>query len=178
MKICFLDKKSQEILGEENFPMEEADKIVAMNPESISKDMEEIFIYLCTNISKNIEFIETPYLNTERIRNYTDEAENTPGINLYPVVTDILLDAYALSKSGKSQVRSHIIRKAYSDGKKMGTRPGSKITTNKSKEVKPLIIERSIYFNGNTKTYKLAEELGIAPVTLKKYIKELQEEQK
>lgn len=177
MKTCFLDEKSQEILGEDNYPIEEADRIVAMNPESINEDIGEVFVYLCSNINNNIEFIETPYLNTERIKAYTDEAENTPGINLYPIMTDILLDAYTLTKAGKSQVRSHIIKKAYSNGKKMGNRPGQKVITNKSKTIKPLILEKSIYFNGNTKTYKLAEELGIAPLTLKKYIKELQEEQ-
>lgn len=178
MKTCFLDEKSQEILGEENYPIEEADRIVAMNPKTIDKDMDKVFEYLCTNTDNRIEFIETPYLNTKQIRQYTDEIEKNPEKNFYPLITDILLDAYTLAKEGKSVVRSHITKKAYSNGKKMGNRPGQKVITNKSKTIKPLILEKSIYFNGNTKTYKLAEELGIAPLTLKKYIKELQEEQK
>lgn len=178
MKTCFLDKKSQEIIGGENYPIEEADRIVAMNPESINKDMGEVFVYLCTNISNRIEFIETPYLNTERIMQYTDEAENTPGINLYPVMTDILLDAYTLTKEGKTVVRSHIIRKAAADGKQMGTKKGTRFITEKSLKYKPIIVEKSKHFNGTMNDKELRAELGISINTLRRYIKQLQEEQK
>ena len=85
MRTCFLDKKSQEILGEENYPIDEANRIVAMNPESISKDMGEVFKYLCTNANNKIEFVEAPYLNTKQIRQYTDEMEKDPKINFCPL---------------------------------------------------------------------------------------------
>lgn len=177
MKTCFLDKKSQEILGEENYPIEEADRIVAMNPETINNDMGEVFVYLCTNINNRIEFIETPYLNTERIMQYTDEAENTPGINLYPIMTDILLDAYTLTKEGKTTVRSHIIRKAASDGKRIGTEKGAHFVTEKSLKIKPIIMEKSKHFNGTMNDKTLRAELGISINTLRRYIKQLEEEQ-
>ena len=90
MRTCFLDKKSQEILGEENYPIDEANRIVAMNPESISKDMGEVFKYLCTNANNKIEFVEAPYLNTKQIRQYTDEMEKDPKINFCPLITDYL----------------------------------------------------------------------------------------
>ena len=178
MKTCFLDKKSQEILREENFPLEEADRIVAMNPESINKDIGEVFEYLYTNINKRIEFIEVPYLNTDQIRQYVDEVKNTPETNFCLEMIDILLDAYTLAKEGKSVVRSHIIRKAAADGKQMGTKKGTRFITEKSLKYKPIIIEKSKRFNGTMNDKELRAELGISINTLRRYIKQLQEERK
>lgn len=177
MKTYFLDKKSQEILGEESYPIEEADRIVAMNPETINEDMGEVFEYLCMNVNNKIEFIETPYLNVEQIKQYVDEVKNAPGADLYPIVTDILLNAYTLTKKGKAMVRSHIVRKAAAEGKQMGRRKGVRFITEKSLQTKPIIIEKSKHFNGTMNDNTLRTELGISITTLRRYIKQLKEEQ-
>lgn len=176
MKICFLDKKSQEIYGEENYSLEEADRIVAMNPKSISDDMGDVFQFLVENSGKAFEFVETPYLNTENVIQYTNEAKDTREIDLYPKIIDILLDAYTLGIAGNSRVRSYITKCTYNKGVKMGFQPGRHIVTEKSIKLKPVILEKSKHFNGTTNNANLAKELGISINTLKRYIKQLKEE--
>lgn len=178
MKTCFLDKKSQEIYREENFPFEEADRIVAMNPNSISNDMGEVFAFIVANTDKIIEFVQTPYLNSVNINYYIAEIEGSTENELFPIVTDILLDAYYLSNSGISRIKSYAAKMAYAKGIKMGVQPGSHFKTKKSQRVKPIIIEKSKHFNGTMNNAQLAKELGISTNTIKKYIDEIKETMK
>lgn len=176
MKTCFLDKKSQEIYGDKNnYPLKEAERVVAMNPKSISNDADEVFMFLLSITDKVIEFVETPYLNSEAILYYVAEAKETPAQEMPPIILDMLLDVYYLSSSAVSRIRSYNTKKAYRSGIKMGVPAGTRLVTEKSKRMKPLILERSKHFYGFMNNAQLAKDLGISVNTLKKYIRELKE---
>ena len=59
----------------------------------------------------------------------------------------------------------------------MGMKKGARFITEKFLKCKPIIVEKSKHFNGVMSDKELSTELRVSINTLKRYIKQIQEEQ-
>ena len=165
---------------------------LARNADEGIQIYEELF-----NMGVEMIFLKTPHINSEtykaalknqlEIATLDDDATNELVQSIASAINKYILalakqQIYLAFQSAEAEVNylhqrvSEGIRIAQSEGKRVGTPKGSKLTTKKSLEKKRIILEKSKYFNGSINDQDLIKITGLAPNTFYKYKRELMEE--
>ena len=165
---------------------------LARNAEEGTRIYEELF-----NLGVELIFLKTPHINTEtykaalnnqlEVAALEDAATNELVQGIAGAINKYILalakqQIYLAFQSAEAEVNylhqrvAEGVRIAQSEGKRVGTPKGSKLTTKKSVEMKKLIQEKSKYFNGTINDQDLIKITGLAQNTFYKYKKELLEE--
>ena len=134
----------------------------------------------CELIAKGIKlsFISEPYFDSEV---YRDIARSISTQKMERIITnqlDVAIPHIVKVHTDRIQAQQAGIQARKEKGLKVGTPKDTKLTTAKSKEMKPKIKRMSKHFNGTMKDTDLIEALGISRNTYYKYKKELKAEQK
>lgn len=126
----------------------------------------------------SLSFIAEPYFNTDVYKwvspKMTLDAQRFLILNQLDVAIPHIAKVY----TDRIQAQQAGIQARKEKGLKVGTPKDTKLTTAKSKEMKPKIKRMSKHFNGTMKDTDLIEALGISRNTFYKYKAELKAEQK
>lgn len=170
--------------------VKEKDTIVFDSVSRMSRNADEgIDLYMnLFNRGVELVFLKEPQINTVTYKKALDSVIELTGTNLDYILEGI--NKYLMSLA-KEQIRLAFeqsqkevedlhqrtregIETARLEGKQIGQKPGAKLTTKKSVEMKIKIQKMSKDFTGNMTDKEIIETLKIARNTYYKYKKELQ----
>lgn len=170
--------------------VKEKDTIVFDSVSRMSRNADEgIDLYMnLFNRGVELVFLKEPQINTVTYKKALDSVIELTGTNLDYILKGI--NKYLMSLA-KEQIRLAFeqsqkevedlhqrtregIETARLEGKQIGQKPGAKLTTKKSVEMKIKIQKMSKDFTGNMTDKEIIETLKIARNTYYKYKKELQ----
>ncbi len=171
--------------------VKENDTIIFESVDRLSRNAKEgveVYQELYTR-GVNLIFINDPLINTDNYKKSMSEKLSLTGIteaDFYIEATNKLLlhlakkqVKIAFEQAQKdNETRSRRVKEGQAKtNKKIGIEKGRKLTTQKSKQFKPIILESSKDFNGSMTDKKLMEHLGLSRNTFYKYKRELKQEQ-
>ncbi len=169
------------------------DTIVFDEVSRMSRNSEEGFeIYQkMFDMGVSLVFLKEPHINTDTYRKTIDIQIRMTGTNadvlLKAVKEYLMLLAKEQIKLAFEQAEKEVvylrqrtregIESARLNGKQIGQKQGSRLTTKKSKEMKVKILKMAKSFDGNMSDSEVISILGLARNTYYKYKKELMQSQ-
>ena len=162
--------------------VKEKDTIVFDSVSRMSRNADEgIDLYMnLFNRGVELVFLKEPQINTVTYKKALDSVIELTGTNLDYILKGINKYLMSLAKEQirlafeQSQKEVEDLHQRTREGMQIGQKPGAKLTTKKSVEMKIKIQKMSKDFTGNMTDKEIIETLKIARNTYYKYKKELQ----